>query len=179
MKAMGIVRTIDDLGRVVIPKEIRKNLNIRDGQPLEIYTRPDGQIILRKHSGSSGLEELSRHLAESVRQVTGLGVIVAGTEGIIAAGGVESPAPGDPVRGALAHVLESGEAVRSSGAEHESLTGARRDGLCPYYAVSVRKDDEVVGVFAVAVTDGAGSLDAEAEGACETAAATLAAMWVQ
>ena len=179
MKATGIVRTIDDLGRVVIPKEIRRNLNIRDGQPLEIYTQPDGQIILKKHSGSSGFEELSRHLAQSVRRVTGLGVIVGAADGIIAVTGAESAAPGDAVGGALARVLESGNAARSSEVEDETLTGSPDDGLYPYYAVPAMKDAKVVGVLAVAAPEGDGSLDAGAERACETAAAALAAMWVE
>ena len=50
MKATGIVRRVDDLGRIVIPKEIRRTLRIREGEPLEIYTDRDGQIILKKYS---------------------------------------------------------------------------------------------------------------------------------
>ena len=50
MKATGIVRRIDDLGRVVIPKEIRRTLRIREGDPLEIFTEREGSVILRKYS---------------------------------------------------------------------------------------------------------------------------------
>ena len=53
MKATGIVRRIDDLGRVVIPKEIRRTLRIREGDPLEIFTDREGEVILKKYSPSS------------------------------------------------------------------------------------------------------------------------------
>ena len=57
MKATGIVRRIDDLGRVVIPKEIRKTMRIREGDPLEIYTDKDGAVIFRKYSLLDGLSD--------------------------------------------------------------------------------------------------------------------------
>ena len=50
MKATGIVRRIDDLGRIVIPKEIRRTLRLRDGEPLEIFTSADGEVIFKKYS---------------------------------------------------------------------------------------------------------------------------------
>ena len=50
MKATGIVRRIDDLGRIVVPKEIRRTLRIREGDPLEIFTDREGEIILKKYS---------------------------------------------------------------------------------------------------------------------------------
>ena len=55
MKATGIVRRIDDLGRVVIPKEIRRTMRIREGDPLEIYTDKDGGVIFKKYSLMGGL----------------------------------------------------------------------------------------------------------------------------
>ena len=71
MKATGIVRRIDDLGRVVIPKEIRRTLRIREGDPLEIYTEKDGEVIFKKYSPmgelSDGAEELARTLFEEIK----------------------------------------------------------------------------------------------------------------
>ena len=58
MKATGIVRRIDDLGRVVIPKEIRRTMRIREGDPLEIYTDNDGQVIFKKYSPIGELSAL-------------------------------------------------------------------------------------------------------------------------
>ena len=66
MKATGIVRRIDDLGRVVIPKEIRKTLRIREGDPLEIFTDKDGEVILKKYSPIGELSEFAlRHTKAS------------------------------------------------------------------------------------------------------------------
>ena len=67
MKATGIVRRIDDLGRVVIPKEIRRTLRIRDGDPLEIYTEKDGEVIFKKYSP---MGELGDYAAAMYAMVT-------------------------------------------------------------------------------------------------------------
>ena len=65
MKATGIVRRIDDLGRVVVPKEIRKTLHIREGDPLEIFTDREGEIILKKYSPIGELGAFARQYAEA------------------------------------------------------------------------------------------------------------------
>ena len=64
MKATGIVRRIDDLGRVVIPKEIRRTLRIREGDPLEIFTDREGEIILKKYSPIGELSAFARQYAD-------------------------------------------------------------------------------------------------------------------
>ena len=71
MKATGIVRRIDDLGRVVVPKEIRRTLRIREGDPLEIYTDREGGIVLRKYSPIGELSQFSKQYAEALAQNTG------------------------------------------------------------------------------------------------------------
>ena len=71
MKATGVVRRIDDLGRVVIPKEIRKTLRIKEGDPLEIFTEKDGGIILRKYSPIGELTEFATGYAETLSKTTG------------------------------------------------------------------------------------------------------------
>ena len=72
MKATGIVRRIDDLGRVVVPKEIRRTLRIREGDPLEIYTDREGGIVLRKYSPIGELSQFSKQYAEADRKSTRL-----------------------------------------------------------------------------------------------------------
>ena len=71
MKATGIVRRIDDLGRVVVPKEIRRTLRIREGDPLEIFTDREGEIILKKYSPLGELSVFAKQYAESLAQTTG------------------------------------------------------------------------------------------------------------
>ena len=72
MKATGIVRRIDDLGRVVIPKEIRKTLRIKEGTPLEIFTDREGEIILKKYSPIGELNVFAKEYAEALAQSSGM-----------------------------------------------------------------------------------------------------------
>ena len=87
MKATGIVRRIDDLGRVVIPKEIRRTLRIREGDPLEIFTAREGEIILKKYSPISELSSFAKEYAESLAVTCGATVCVTDHDQIIAASG--------------------------------------------------------------------------------------------
>lgn len=87
MKATGIVRRIDDLGRVVVPKEIRRTLRIREGDPLEIFTDREGEIILKKYSPIGELGEFAKQYAESLAQASGHIVCIADRDQIIAAAG--------------------------------------------------------------------------------------------
>ena len=88
MKATGIVRRIDDLGRVVIPKEIRRTLRIREGDPLEIFTDREGGVILKKYSPIGELSEFSKEYAESLQSVIGHIVLVCDKDRIISVSGV-------------------------------------------------------------------------------------------
>ena len=88
MKATGIVRRIDDLGRVVVPKEIRKVLRIREGDPLEIYTGTTGEVILKKYSPISELGQIAESFAETASTVLGLPVLISDTDRFIAASGL-------------------------------------------------------------------------------------------
>lgn len=83
MKATGIVRRIDDLGRVVIPKEIRRTLRIREGDPLEIFTDREGGVILKKYSPIEELSNFSKEYAEALQQSIGNIVIICDKDNII------------------------------------------------------------------------------------------------
>lgn len=87
MKATGIVRRIDDLGRVVIPKEIRRTLRLREGTPLEIFTDREGEIILKKYSPMVELAAFSVQYAEAMAQSTGLMVCIMDRDQVIAVSG--------------------------------------------------------------------------------------------
>ena len=76
MKATGVVRRIDDLGRIVIPKEIRKVLRIKEGDPIEIFTGREGEVILKKYSPIGELSQFAGEYAESLSQTTGYLVII-------------------------------------------------------------------------------------------------------
>ncbi|KAB8126498.1 stage V sporulation protein T [Gracilibacillus oryzae] len=87
MKATGIVRRIDDLGRVVIPKEIRRTLRIREGDPLEIFVDRDGEVILKKYSPISELGDFATEYAEAMYESLGLSVLISDRDEFIAAAG--------------------------------------------------------------------------------------------
>lgn len=87
MKATGIVRRIDDLGRVVIPKEIRRTLKIREGMPMEIFTDVSGEVILKKYSPVGEMSQLAQAYAEALVNLTGMGAAVCDTEQVIAVAG--------------------------------------------------------------------------------------------
>lgn len=87
MKATGIVRRIDDLGRIVVPKEIRRTLRIREGDPLEIFTDREGEIILKKYSPIGELGQFAGEYSESLAQTTGHLVLITDCDHVIAASG--------------------------------------------------------------------------------------------
>ena len=96
MKATGIVRRIDDLCRVVIPKEIRRTLHIREGDPLEIYTEKDGEVIFKKYSPMGDLSEFAAQICDSIGKNTGHAAAITDRDAIIALSGAvrEWMAPG-------------------------------------------------------------------------------------
>jgi len=87
MKATGVVRRVDDLGRIVIPKEIRRTLRIREGDPLEIYTDRDGEVIFKKYSPMGDLQDLARQMCESMEHYCRQIPAVADRDSMIALGG--------------------------------------------------------------------------------------------
>ena len=88
MKATGIVRRIDDLGRVVIPKEIRRTMRIREGDPLEIYTDRDGEVIFKKYSPIGELGDFAAQYAETLAKTSGFPICITDKDNVIAVSGV-------------------------------------------------------------------------------------------
>ena len=87
MKATGIVRRIDDLGRVVIPKEIRRTMRIREGDPLEIYTDKDGEVIFKKYSLMGGLGDFAGQMCETLNKTTGQIAVITDRDTCISVAG--------------------------------------------------------------------------------------------
>ncbi len=88
MKATGIVRRIDDLGRVVIPKEIRRTMRIREGDPLEIYTNSGGEVIFKKYSPIGELSSFATQYADALNDATDMTVLICDRDHCIAASGI-------------------------------------------------------------------------------------------
>ncbi|MGM9567176.1 MAG: stage V sporulation protein T [Clostridia bacterium] len=87
MKATGIVRRIDDLGRVVIPKEIRRTMRIKEGDPLEIFVDREGDVILKKYSPITALSDFAREYAEALSHTLQTTVLITDRDEIIAVSG--------------------------------------------------------------------------------------------
>ncbi len=118
MKATGIVRRIDDLGRVVIPKEIRRTMRIRDGDPLEIYTEKDGEVIFKKYSPMGELSDFAGQMCETLGKTTGLPVAITDRDSVIAVCGVpRRELNGKQVGPELESVMESRQVYHRSGSD--------------------------------------------------------------
>lgn len=112
MKATGIVRRIDDLGRVVVPKEIRRTLRIREGDPLEIFTDREGEIILKKYSPIGELGVFAKQFAESMAQTTGHIAVISDRDQFIAmAGTAKKDLLGKPISRELENLMTDRESV--------------------------------------------------------------------
>lgn len=116
MKATGIVRRIDELGRVVIPKELRRTLRIREGDPMEIYTEQGGALVFRKYSPLGAWEELAEPLCRALWENTGFPAAICDRDRILAAAGPGQQSLTDRVltRGLLRR-LEAGEPCCAAG----------------------------------------------------------------
>ena len=107
MKATGIVRRIDDLGRVVIPKELRRTMHLREGAPLEIFTDKDGELIFKKYSPIGELGEFAADMCDSLRKAADLPVAVCDRDSVIAvAGAAKKELAGKSVSGELERIME-------------------------------------------------------------------------
>ncbi len=118
MKATGIVRRIDDLGRIVIPKEIRRTLRIREGDPLEIFTSREGEIMLKKYSPVGELGEFARSYARALAQTTETLVCITDREYVIAAAGTgKKEVEGEQLSEEMEAMIEKRSTVVKTGEE--------------------------------------------------------------
>ena len=106
MKATGILRRIDELGRVVIPKEIRKTMKMREGEELEIYTTEE-EVVLKKYSELSSMEDLSRSLVTAIHKASGHTATVVDGDKVIASAGKDAPRVSEGISEALRLLISS------------------------------------------------------------------------
>lgn len=143
MKATGIVRRIDDLGRVVVPKEIRRTLRIREGDPLEIFTDREGEIILKKYSPIGELGMFARQYADSMAQTTGMMVAISDRDQFIAVSGTgKRDLLAKAVSRELEHLMT----------ERESIIASR--GERTYISISLDEEDYEQQVIAPIISEG-------------------------
>ena len=149
MKATGIVRRIDDLGRVVIPKEIRRTMRIREGDPLEIFTDRDGEVIFKKYSPIGELTAFAAQYAETLHKTCEMSVIICDRDSIVASAGVSKKEYSDK---SLSEELEALAEVRSFYAYRagEAKISPLRDGGSHYVscAMPIISEGDIVGIVA-------------------------------
>jgi AbrB family transcriptional regulator (stage V sporulation protein T) len=135
MKATGIVRRIDELGRVVIPKEIRRTLRMREGTPLEIYTEKEGELIFKKYSPIAELGDFALEYAESICQFTEHIVIITDMDTIITACGANKKEYIDtPISIDLEKIMHDRKSVISNKLEGATIYPIKRDDINFYTA---------------------------------------------
>ncbi|MBF7081786.1 stage V sporulation protein T [Desulfallas sp. Bu1-1] len=172
MRATGIVRRIDDLGRVVIPKEIRRTMRIRDGEPLEIYIDKEGEVILKKYSPINDLGQFAQEYADSLHEVLGHVVCVADRDEIIAVAGRFKK---DLMNKSIGPVLEDIMNSRQTGIleETHSLTADERVSFKNSVIAPIVNNGNAIGAVIITSGEGARMGDLEKK-LSETAAAFLA-----
>ena len=137
MKATGIVRRIDDLGRVVVPKEIRRTLRIREGDPLEIFTDREGEIILKKYSPIGELSQFARQYADSMGMTTGHVVLISDRDQVIAvAGNAKKELAGKQISKQLENVINDRENILASKSDKQFIKVTEDNDDFLYEAIS-------------------------------------------
>ena len=141
MKATGIVRRIDDLGRVVIPKEIRRTMRIREGDPLEIYTNAGGEVIFKKYSPIGELSLFASQYAEALAGSTNLSVVICDRDHCIAAAGISKKETLERrVTPDLEEIIEGRQAVSYTPEQkHLALEGVDRN-ICAAVPIIISGD---------------------------------------
>ena len=149
MKATGIVRRIDDLGRVVIPKEIRRTLRIRVGDPLEIFVDRDGEVIFKKYSPIGELNAFATQYAETLHKTCDLSVVICDRDTVVASAGVSKKEYSDK---SLSEELEAVAEGRSfyTYRQGENKIFPLRDGNSHYVscAMPIISEGDIIGIIA-------------------------------
>ena len=155
MKATGIVRRIDDLGRVVIPKEIRRTMRIREGDPLEIYTSKDGEVIFKKYSLMGGVDEFAAQLCDTLSKSTGTSVAVTDRDSVIAAAGsARRDLIGKRISPQLEQIMEDRAIYRAQGSERSVYVTDTLDRCCAAIAAPIISEGDALGLVLFVVNEG-------------------------
>jgi len=173
MKATGIVRRIDDLGRVVIPKEIRRTLRIREGDPLEIFVDRDGEVILKKYSPISELSDFAKEYAEALYDSLGSSVLICDRDTYIAvAGGSKKEYLNKSISEVIEKAMEDRGSVLVTQQEQIALVDNNTETVTAYTIGPIIANGDPIG--AVIIFSKETSLGEVEKKAVETAAGFLA-----
>ena len=146
MKATGIVRRIDDLGRVVIPKEIRRTMRIREGDPLEIFTSRDGEVIFKKYSPIGELSDFAGQICESLHKATdGIAAVCDRDSVISISGGAKKELLEKSISGQLEHIMEDRSPYRQDTGGSTVPVSDSDDHYCAAVAAPIISEGDVLG----------------------------------
>jgi len=163
MKATGIVRRIDDLGRIVIPKEIRRTLRIRESDPLEIFTDREGEIILKKYSSIGEMNSFAKQYADSLAQVSGKVAVIADRDRYIAVSGGMKTLLNKHISKDVENKMERREQVMASKNDKSFVALAEDENDCEWQMMApiISEGDVVGAVFLLSADakDGMGEVE--------------------
>ena len=175
MKATGIVRRIDELGRVVIPKEIRRTQHIRQGTPLEIFTTGDGEVIFKKYSPVEELEPLAQRYVQVLNRSLGVTCLVCDRERVVAAAGSgKKELEEKPISPRLEALLEKRNFYTWQGGEREAVPPCQGTARQVSAAAPILAAGELVGAVVVLTDDPHRPCPADQAKAVQVAAGFLA-----
>lgn len=178
MKATGIVRRIDELGRVVIPKEIRRTLRIREGDPLEIFVDREGGVILKKYSPIGELSDFAREYAESIHRSVGHIAAICDMDSVIAVSGSgRKELEGKPLNEALEGLITERKVLKAESVNGNQLIPVTAEGSAEVYTAQlvvpiICSGDPIGAVMLLSKEQGA-VISKSDEKVCETAAGFL------
>lgn len=171
----GIVRRIDDLGRIVIPKEIRRTLRIRESDPLEIFTGREGEIVLKKYSPIGEMSSFAKQYAESLAQVSGKIALIADRDQFIATAGGGKAFNGKGLSRHLEDALERRETILAEKGEKQFLEIASdiQDAYEQEMIAPIICEGDVIGAVILLGTDDKGKMGEVEKKLAQSAAAFL------
>lgn len=147
MKATGIVRRIDDLGRVVIPKEIRRTLRLRDGEPLEIFTSADGEVIFKKYSPIGEINELTGYYIQTLHRMTGLLCAICDKDHItVSAGLPKKELEGRRISSQIEQLLAERQKRIDTGHPIAAIEGTEYKAFCVF---PILEDSDITGALLI------------------------------
>lgn len=159
MKATGIVRRIDDLGRVVIPKEIRRTLRIREGDPLEIYTEKDGEVIFKKYSPLGELSDFAGQMCETLNKTTNCVTAITDRDSVISVCGAPRRELTDKrISGELEQLMEGRQVYHRKPAERGLPVVDGENSYSVAIAAPIISEGDVMGCVIFLTQEGSGPL---------------------
>lgn len=175
MRATGIVRRIDELGRVVIPKEIRRTLRIREGDPLEIFTDHDGEVILKKYSPIGEIATIAKDYTDSLHRVLGLISCICDRDMVVSASGSPKRELWEkPLSTEMETVIQNRQPIRLSVAQGAKIVPVTTEESADQYTAQIvmpiLADGEVIGALALLSRENGAVLDDIAFKVAETTA---------